>query len=238
MVMIIGAFIVSMIPAVLLFFWLKDKVRKPEDENYKKNCVNAMLNGFLSVLLVILFSGVLSISANLLGFKDGSSIWATMFHDFIAIAFSEELAKTLMFRKTLKNSEFPYTWQDMAAFMVIVSLGFEILESIVYAFGTSPGQILVRGILVMHGGFGFIEGYYYGKAKYTGKKWYAVLGFALAWLMHGAYDFGLSESFAALGDWTPFLSVSLAGVSLIILVVMVIFFAKKNKKEQYTVPLQ
>jgi hypothetical protein len=90
----------------------------------------------------------------------------------------------------------------------------------------------------MHGGFGFIEGYYYGKAKYTGKKWYAVLGFALAWLMHGAYDFGLSESFAALGDWTPFLSVSLAGVSLIILVVMVIFFAKKNKKEQYTVPLQ
>ena len=238
MVMIIGAFIVSMIPAVLLFFWLKDKVRKPEDENYKKNCVNAMLNGFLSVLLVILFSGVLSISAALLGFKDGSSIWATMFHDFIAIAFSEELAKTLMFRKTLNNSESPYTWQDMAAFMVIVSLGFEILESIVYAFGTSPGQILVRGILVMHGGFGFIEGYYYGKAKYTGKKWYAVLGFALAWLMHGAYDFGLSESFAALGDWTPFLSVSLAGVSLIILVVMVIFFAKKNKKEQYTVPLQ
>ncbi len=89
----------------------------------------------------------------------------------------------------------------------------------------------------MHGGFGFIEGWFYGKAAYTGKKSYAVIGFLIAWILHGAYDFGLSDEFAELGEWSAMVSVSIAALSLVILIVMIIFFARKNKKQQYLEPL-
>ena len=121
--------------------------------------------------------------------------------------------------------------------MVIVSIGFELLESAVYAIGSGPIHMFVRGITLMHGGYGFIEGWFYGKAAYTGKKWYAVIGFVISWVLHGAYDFGLSSQFeAAAGENYAFLSVSLALLALIIFIVMIVFFAKK-KKPQYTEPL-
>ena|GEM_PF-3875914 len=75
-------------------------------------------------------------------------------------------------------------------------------------------------------------------AKKNGYRYtFAAAGFAIAWILHGAYDFGLSDDFAALGEDTAFLSVSLALLALITFIVMIIFFAKKNKKEKYLVPL-
>ena len=50
----------------------------------------------------------------------------------------------------------------MIVFMVIVSIGFELLESVLYAFMPNPIQILVRGVLMMHAIFGFIAGWLYG----------------------------------------------------------------------------
>ena len=160
------------------------------------------------------------------------------YHTFIVLALMEECAKVFMFTQVLKKAEFKYTWLDITALMVIVSLGFEILESLVYVFESGPIQILVRGITVMHGGFGFIEGWFIGKSAYTGNKTYGIIGFVLARLFHGFYDFGLSEPFLALGDWTAFLSVSLAVVALILFIFMIIFFVKKDKKEQYLVPVE
>ena len=125
----------------------------------------------------------------------------------------------------------------MTALMVIVAIGFEVLESVVYAFDSGPIHMIVRGVTLMHGGYGFIEGWFYGKAAYTGKKWYAAVGFLICVILHGAYDFGLSSQFeAAVGENYAFLSVSLALLALILFVWMIIFFAKK-KKPQYTEPL-
>lgn len=238
MVILIGAFLISQIPAVAMYFWLKNGMRKPEDEEYKNTCRKALLNGFLSTVFVVLCSGTLAILLSLLGLKDGSSFLASLLHDFLVLAFSEELMKSLMFRKVLKKTTYAYTWQDMIIFMVLVSIGFQILESVIYALGTNAGQILIRGILLMHGGYGFIEGWFYGKAAYTGKKHYAVIGFVIAWLLHGAFDFGLSPEFEALGDWSAILSVTLAFVGFVTFIVMILFFAKKNKKQQYLESLQ
>ena len=237
MLILFGALIISLLPAIFLYFWMKNKMRKPEDENYKASCKTVLLNGFLSVLYVTLFSALTRVAGNLLGWPNESSLWASFYHTFIVLALSEEAAKTLMFRKVLKKAGYSYTWQDMIVFMVSVSIGFELFESVLYAFMTNPIQILVRGVFMMHAVFGFIEGWFYGKARYTGKKHYAVIGFVLSWIFHGAYDFGLSERFAELGDWTAILSVSLAFLSFVFVIIMIVFFAKKNKKQQYLEPL-
>ena len=237
MIIVIGAAVLSLIPSIALYFWMKNKVRKPEDEAFKQTCRTALLNGFLSTVFIVLLSGTFAVTAGLLGIKEGASLPATAYHKFIKLALSEELIKSLMLWKTLKKANYSYTWQDIIIFMVTVSIGFEIMEAVVYAIGEGPIPILIRGILIMHGGFGFIEGWFYGKAAYTGKKWYAVIGFVISWVLHGAYDFGLSSQFeAAVGENYAFLSVSLALLALIIFIVMIVFFAKK-KKPQYTEPL-
>ena len=237
MIIVIGAAVLSLIPSISLYFWMKNKVRKPDDEVFKQTCRTALINGFLSTLIIILLSGTFAVAAGLLGIKEGASLPATAYHQFIKLALSEELAKSLMLWRTLKKANYSYTWQDVIIFMVSVSIGFEILEAVVYAIGEGPIPILIRGILIMHGGFGFIEGWFYGKAMYTKNKAYIAVGFILAWLMHGAYDFGLNEEFLALNPNNAYLSVGIACFSLVLLVSLIVFFTRK-RKPQYLEPLQ
>ena len=237
MLVLIGAFLVSMIPAIAMYFWLKTKGGAADPEGYKLSCREALKNGLLSTFAALPISAVFAFILKRFGLTRETSLPGAFVYTFLVLAFTEELAKTLMLRKTLKKADYQYTWLDMTALMVIVAIGFEILESIVYAIGSGPMEMLVRGITLMHGGYGFIEGWFYGKARYTGKKWYAVIGFLICVVLHGAFDFGLSSQFeAAVGENYAFLSVSLALFALIVFVWMIIFFAKK-KKPQYTEPL-
>ena len=57
--------------------------------------------------------------------------------------------------------------------------------------------MIVRGLTVGHGGYGFIMGYLMGKGEATSSKASTALGFVVPWLMHGLYDYSLSESMAA-----------------------------------------
>ena len=237
MIIVIGAAVLSLIPSIALYFWMKNKVRKPEDEAFKQTCRTALLNGFLSTVFIVLLSGTFAVTAGLLGIKEGASLPATAYHKFIKLALSEELIKSLMLWKTLKKANYSYTWQDIIIFMVTVSIGFEIMEAVVYAIGEGPIPILIRGILIMHGGFGFIEGWFYGKAKYTKNKAYIAAGFFIAWLLHGAYDFGLNDEFLAMNPNNAYLSVGIAGFSLVLLVLLIVFFTRK-RKPQYLEPLQ
>ena len=237
MIIVIGAAVLSLIPSIVLYFWMKNKVRKPEDEAFKQTCRTALMNGFLSTVFIVLLSGAFAVVAGLLGIKEGASLPATAYHNFIKLALSEELIKSLMLWKTLKKANYSYTWQDIIIFMVTVSIGFEIMEAIVYAIGEGPIPILIRGILIMHGGFGFIEGWFYGKAMYTKNKAYIAAGFLIAWFLHGAYDFGLNDEFLALNPNNAWLSVGIAGFSLVLLVLLIVFFTRK-RKPQYLETLQ
>ena len=237
MIVLIGSLLISLIPAIAMYFWLKKKGGATDSEAYKLLCREALKNGFLSTVVVLPMSAVFAFILNRFGMTREASVLGAFLYTFLVLAFAEELSKSLMWRKTLKKAEYSYSWLDMIAFMVIVSIGFELMESVVYAIGSGPIHMFVRGITLMHGGYGFIEGWFYGKAAYTGKKWYAVIGFVISWVLHGAYDFGLSSQFeAAAGENYAFLSVSLALLALIIFIVMIVFFAKK-KKPQYTEPL-
>lgn len=239
MILLVGVFLISLIPSILLFIWLRNKVRQPQEEAYRKTAADAMKYGFLSTLVVVLLSGTFSILGAVLKLKNNASIPGTLYHTFIVLAFAEEVAKTFMFYYLLKKkANYKYTWLDMIIFMVIVSLGFGLAEDAIYGIGTGPGQMLVRGVLMMHGGFGFIEGWFYGKAKYTGKKWNAAIGFVIAWLYHGLYDFGLQDILATINENIQAISLVLAGVAFVLVIVMIVFFAKKDKKPQYLEPLQ
>ena len=93
--------------------------------------------------------------------------------------------------------------------------------------------MLVRGITMMHIGFGYIMGRLYGKYRYTGKKVYAVLGFAVPWFFHGLYDFTLSPEVLELNDNIAFIPVSIAFACLVLVFFYVRFVIKARDKETY-----
>ena len=235
-IMIILALVVSLLPLTLLYLWLS-KLKK-EDEGYRTLCRQALLRGFRCVLPVVLLSGVSSILLGLTGLKTGNPLLYQALYTFIVLALMEEIAKVQAFRHVVKKTEYPYSWLDCAVLLSIVSIGFSLIESVIYAIGASIPVILVRGICLPHAGYGFLEGYYYGKSRKTGKPWQKWIGFVLAWLLHGLYDFSLSEEFVAVNDNLVIVALLLA-VAEIVLVILLIRFVKKNrKKEEYTEPLE
>ena len=233
MTVLIIAFLASLIPAVIIYIWLRDHMFR-HDQEYKSFCRRSLLKGMLSTFLVILFSGSLSLLGNAVLFRESRGLLYTAYRTFIVLALAEEAAKYITFRRLLKKSESPYSALDMISSMILVRLGFEILESGVYALTTSPGQMLVRGVTAMHAGYGFIMGYFMAKNRLTGKKSQAVLGFMIPALLHGAYDFGLSDEFAQLGDTTAILSVTLAAFALVTLIWMFLFTRKARMNPVYT----
>lgn len=233
------AFAVSLAPSLAAYFFLKNRMHEGREDEpaYKEACKGAFKKGALTCLPIFFVSLAFNIIERRIVFLDENEVIRAAFHTFIVLALAEELVKYYMFRRHLKGLDYEYSWLDMISFMTIVGLSFGVVEDVIYAFGTNAGQMIVRGITAGHLGYGFIMGYFTGKWRKTGKKRYMVLGFAIPWLMHGAYDFGLSDEFLALSDSTAILAFSLAVVDFILLITMFVFMSRARKNPTYTDPL-
>ena len=238
MIGMILAALAGCVPSLILFFWFRGYLNKG-DALYKKNCGSMLLSGFLAIFPVMLISGVISLVLNLSGVKEALPLLNAALRAFLVFALSEEVSKYLMFRRRLKKIEGEHSWLDLTVYSTIVGIGFGLIESIVYVFTTNPMVMLVRGISIPHGGYAAIVGYCYAKSIKENKKGYAVLGFLIAFLMHGLYDFALSEEFAAVAeDAAAFIAVTLAALDLIIIIVLIVFLVRRRNDPKYCEPLK
>ncbi len=223
-------FLASLIPAGILYLWLYKLKEMPE--GYADRCKKAVIAGFISVFPVILVSFIFNIIGNLLNFKETHPILYQAYYKFIVLALAEELVKFFTMRKIIKGRQ--YSWLEVTIYMILVALGFQVVEAIPYAIGSGIPHMLVRGLTLMHVGYGFITGYFQGKAHYTGNKFLVVIGIVISWLLHGLYDFGLSEELLASNDNFAFISVSLALLAIVLLIIMIVFIRKARKDSKYT----
>lgn len=225
--MLIIIFLISLIPAILIYFFLKNRSTNVE---YKKVCKSALLRGmFLSALFVLLLSAILFIGEILLKFLNVSTEFCTIYHNFIVLAFSEEIMKYLVFKKTIQKYPHDYSEFKIISLMMIVSIGFELTESLLYAFQTNGMMMIVRGITLMHVGYGFIEGYFLSKAYNTKNKAYTFFGILLAFLLHGMYDLSLTDGFVT-QDIFMFSALFLAALSIVIVIISIVYLKKRTKK--------
>ena len=230
----IGALIISFIPAVLIYFWLRNL--KKEDEDYKQTCRKMLLGGVGCTLLVVLLSMTLNIIWAVAGLSKLGPLIKEAFKDFILAALSEELMKYYVANRTIKKKR-SITLIDVIAFTAIVGIGFELAESIVYFFGTNVMQILVRGLTFMHICYGLLMGYYIGKSIKTGKKSYRVWAIFLPWILHGLYDYSLNDELLAINDNMVFLPFIMVIVTLFIGIRLLLFIRKARKNGLYTEPI-
>ena len=236
MLALIGAFFLSMVPAAVLSLWLIRLKDMPED--YAKTATRSLIAGVISVLPVVACSAVLNVAGGLAfgltGIRAAHPFWYDAYYKFIVLALSEEIMKFLAMKKAVgarRSSHLEWT-----VFMVLTGTGFEVIEAIPYAIGSGVPHMLVRGFTIMHAAFGLITGYFYGKSRREGKRGYAVFGILLAWFLHGLYDFTLTAEIMEVSDLVMFIPLSIAALSVVLLVVIVVFVLRARKREKYLEP--
>lgn len=187
------------LPPLYLIYWIY-KMDKVEREPVGL-LVKLLIGGGLITFVAAMIEDLLSLEESL----GPSDLAGQIVENFLVVALTEELCKFLVLRfLTWKRPEFNYTF-DGVVYAVVVSLGFALVENIMYvtAYGMSVALLRAFTAIVGHGVFGAIIGTYYGqarKAAYAGHHIASTLlqirGIAMAVILHGFYDFTASRDSA------------------------------------------
>lgn len=161
------------------------------------------------VLKVLLWGAILSIpcvplelgaEAILKMFFDEETLRYAMFENTLGVGFIEELSKFVVLMIFVwRNDNFDYTF-DGIVYACAASLGFAALENIEYIISYGAEISIGRAIFSIpgHTTFGVFMGYYLSRAKkvYCNNKsplYFMCLALIVPTLIHGAYDFLLSN---------------------------------------------
>ena len=220
----------SFVPSLLMFFFLR---RNREDPGYRSLCGKLLLKGVICAAGVTLAAFVLQLAWNMTRVGKENHLIDSLFNAFILAAAVEEGVKFFTARKALKEYQ-SVSRLDVIAFMAIAAMGFGLIEDVIYAFESNVPQILVRGILMAHVGYGLLMGLLYGKglAKNSGLlRFFAVF---VPLLIHGLYDFSLDENLPEAFSYAAVLN---ALAMAVFTVVMIFYIRKKRKDPEYTKPI-
>jgi protease PrsW len=180
--------ILAILPVVVFLFYIYRSDKQKEPWSLLLKC---LLGGLLSVVVSLLVSVPLS---GLMQLVEGHAAKA-FYNAFILAAVPEELGKMLMlFLFVWKSREFDHRF-DGIVYAVFISLGFALVENIMYVSSGGVSVALVRALLAVpgHGFFGVLMGYFFSKAKFIPEKRtrYMLRAFFYPVLFHGLYDFFL-----------------------------------------------
>ena len=186
---------VAVIPPLLLMIFINKKDKHDKEP--------------VGLLFKCAFFGALSVIFSLIGEEITMRMIPRIMHStssiayyavlaFLGVAVVEETGKYLALRlATWRNPNFNYTF-DGIVYSVYASLGFALVENIVYVirFGGSTGLLRAVTAIPGHASFGVYMGFFYGNAKFyevagnrSKKRFNLWMGWLTAVLLHGFYDF-------------------------------------------------
>ena len=189
--------LLAAIPAIALMVYIykKDRIEKEP----------------VGLLIKLAFFGALSVISAMILETVGDMIIGFLFDEtgmvyayldcFIVVAISEEIGKFFALKLgSWNNKAFNFRF-DAVVYAVCTSLGFALIENIVYVWDGGVSTALIRAVTAVpaHAIFGVFMGLFYGKAKYCqvfGRtlemKKNLRLAVVVPVLIHGFYDFCLS----------------------------------------------
>jgi len=195
--------LISLAPVFIIatYIYYRDKYEKEP----WRILIRALIIGVLITLPVLLLERFLSL------YLPYNHMSAAAYNAFIVASFSEESLKYLGFMLFIWKSRHFNEKFDGIVYAVFISLGFALVENILYVMdgGVSVGLIRSLTAVPAHALFGILMGFYFGMAKFFPKRRasYLLLAWLLPWLFHGIYDFCLmSEHYLLLIIFLPFLA--------------------------------
>lgn len=115
----------------------------------------------------------------------------------LAIGLIEELVKFVPFALFIKNKRYFNENTDGIIYFALVGLGFGLPENILYTlhYGVSTGVGRLVITPLFHAAITGVVGYFFIRYKLGGGSiWRVIAALAVAVLLHGLYDFGLTSS--------------------------------------------
>jgi len=183
-------FLISSITPVLIFMFLiynKDSIKEPFGLLMK-----CFFGGFLSVIIDLIIVKLI----DPLGASFTSPFASSFFDAFFQAGFPEELSKLIiLYWIVWKHKDFDQYF-DGIIYAVFVSMGFALVENLMYVFKGGLNVALMRAVLAVpgHGFFAIAMGYYFSLAKFhdgTKKTEFIAKCLLVPAVLHGLYDFAL-----------------------------------------------
>ena len=184
-------FLFSSISPCLFILYLV--YRHDLEKEPKKMLVKAFFGGVLSILVSFFFSIPFGI------FAENMNIEGPFFSAFFEAAIAEELAKWLIFYWFIKKAKHFDQFYDGILYAIFISMGFALVENILYVYEGGIGVAFFRAVLAVPGHmlFAVPMGYYLSLAKFESGRDLAKHTFfslAIPILLHGTYDFILMST--------------------------------------------
>ena len=210
--------------AVFLFIVYKaDTVKEPP-----KLLAKCFFFGCLATIPIL----IIELGLGLLNVFD-SHFLTSFYEAFIVASLTEEGVKFLvLYWIVWKRKEFDQ-YYDGIVYAVFVSLGFALVENILYVIQSGFGVAVARALLSVpgHGLFGVMMGYFFARARFSpeNKRKFLWLSLLIPILFHGLYDFILFY-LPAIEDPIVML---LFGLCFVALIVLLWVYGIKNIRKHY-----
>ena len=182
--------IASIAPAVIIMYiiYRHDTVKEP-----------------LSMLVKAFFGGVLSIAITLIitypiaHIELNSGVMKSFFDAFFKAGIPEEFSKWLIFYWLIRKAKDFDQYYDGILYAIFISMGFALVENIMYVYSYGMTTAIVRSIISVPGHmlFAVPMGYYLSLSRFeTGAsaRFHVFLSLAIPILLHGTFDFILMYS--------------------------------------------
>ena len=188
----------AVLPAAFLLYrvYKMDTIEKEPWSILRKLLLWGALSGIPAALVESLLTGVVQ---NLL--QEGTLLYNFVFGFIVAALVEESFKFFFLYKFTFKSPHFNYRF-DGVVYAVFVSMGFAILENILYVFQGGLGVAISRALLALplHAACGVYMGIAYGQQKVNSLYKPASFGsvaracLPVPILIHGFYD---SRAFSA-----------------------------------------
>ena len=182
----------AVLPAAFLLYrvYKMDTIEKEPWSILRKLLLWGALSGIPAALVESLLTGVVQ---NLL--EEGTLLYNFVFGFIVAALVEESFKFFFLYKFTFKSPHFNYRF-DGVVYAVFVSMGFAILENILYVFQGGLGVALSRALLALplHAACGVYMGIAYGQQKVNSLYKPASFGsvaracLPVPILIHGFYD--------------------------------------------------
>lgn len=185
---------IAVLPVVVLCLYIYNK---DLDKEPKKIVGKLFLWGMLSVIPIVILELLVD---KIVTTDDSSNLVKLFIATLVGVALIEEGFKWLITHKNIyDNEEFNHPY-DAIVYAVFASLGFALVENVLYVYGNGVSVGILRAFLTVpsHACDAVIMGYYLGRAKqaeYNNNQKYSNKDLALSLIMpilaHTLYDYFL-----------------------------------------------
>ncbi|MDQ2178363.1 PrsW family glutamic-type intramembrane protease [Marinifilum sp. D714] len=177
---------VAPIAIILFYVYYRDKYEKEPLALLGKGLLAGMIT---TIPIIFAEKAVSSFLPHIFNGKIGYAFGDA----FLVAALCEEAFKLLaVYILVWKNPNFNERF-DGIVYAVFVSLGFALVENIMYVFSNGMSTGIARAFTAVpaHAMFGIMMGYYLGLAKFSkgSRLPLFVMAFLIPFLVHGTYDF-------------------------------------------------